>query len=608
MKTPTRFFAFVLTCGMLFACISGFVYAKDSDIRISSPGNVSIHTSVQLAYLNDDYNNVSDYADGTSEISRTEPILLSYSASDKLDVDYYRVIISAYPDFRRKICYKTEDEELELFNVMIGRTYFFKVVAFCGDEEYESGVSSFYVADECPRNLYIDGITNARDLGGWKTADGCRVRQGLIYRTGRLNETNSTANLIKEDGIEQMRDVLKIKSEIDLRLCGPLGFEAPGEIAFDEGELYYFEKTDKVFAGVIMVDGKIYYAGAGGKIFGDGRLNVTSEKANGIVEPGEYSFDENGVMKNPKMVYYENGAISRSPLARSDQNGLIREKDRLIYYTNGKAEELGVIMLGGNLHYVSSGGLLDVSCSRYISKTNGMIPPGVYSIDMQGRIVSDNRGISYEVYPLKYGYKGSGVYDVNYFPCSMQYTGDILYDNSAAIRQVFEILSDRNNYPLIMHCTIGTDRTGMMSYLINGLVGVEKEELLRDYLFSNFGMIGSSRNVEGIKKKYIDKIDAFSGKTLSEKIYNCLNTEIGVPKEQLDAVISIMKEYPEQTGNVNRDEAIDERDAVILSRYLAGYDIDIDLSCADINHDGSVTDWDYVLLSRYLAGWFSEIG
>ena len=42
---------------------------------------------------------------------------------------------------------------------------------------------------------------------------------------------------------------------------------------------------------------------------------------------------------------------------------------------------------------------------------------------------------------------------------------------------------------LLLHCSIGTDRTGVICFLINALLGVSEEDLYKDYLFSMFGMI-----------------------------------------------------------------------------------------------------------------------
>ena len=78
--------------------------------------------------------------------------------------------------------------------------------------------------DGCPRNLYVDGITNVRDVGGWKTLDGGRVRQGLLFRGSKLAANkNAKQILITEKGIATLRDELGVRSEIDLRLETQLG-------------------------------------------------------------------------------------------------------------------------------------------------------------------------------------------------------------------------------------------------------------------------------------------------------------------------------------------------------------------------------------------------
>ncbi|MBO5328104.1 MAG: tyrosine-protein phosphatase, partial [Clostridia bacterium] len=118
---------------------------------------------------------------------------------------------------------------------------------------------------------------------------------------------------------------------------------------------------------------------------------------------------------------------------------------------------------------------------------------------------------------------------------------NILTGNIEIVKNTFEILADESNYPLIYHCNIGTDRTGLFAYLINGLMGVSEEDLYRDYLFSNFGKINGSRSLSGIKNSYIATIKSYQGDNLSEKIYNCL-VDLGIPSEHLDSVIEILTE------------------------------------------------------------------
>jgi hypothetical protein len=56
-------------------------------------------------------------------------------------------------------------------------------------------------------------------------------------------------------------------------------------------------------------------------------------------------------------------------------------------------------------------------------------------------------------------------------------------------------------------------------------------------------------------------------------------------------------------GDVNRDGSVKLNDALLLRRYVAGWNVEIDLDAADVNRDGSVKLNDALLLRRYVAGW-----
>lgn len=129
---------------------------------------------------------------------------------------------------------------------------------------------------------------------------------------------------------------------------------------------------------------------------------------------------------------------------------------------------------------------------------------------------------------------------VTYYSCPMEWEGDTFNGNKEQLLRVFEILADENSYPLIFHCNIGTDRTGMIAYLVNALLGVPEEELERDYLFSNLADIGGTRKLKQLKDSvYYQSVNSAEGATLSEKVYNCL-VDLGVPSDQLDKVIEIL--------------------------------------------------------------------
>ena len=124
--------------------------------------------------------------------------------------------------------------------------------------------------------------------------------------------------------------------------------------------------------------------------------------------------------------------------------------------------------------------------------------------------------------------------------------------NAEAVKNFFEFLEDENNYPLYYHCKIGTDRTGLCSVLLGGLLGLSLDDIYQDYLFSNFGKIGEKRGIGSGDShdmlKYVDDLLTFSGASFKNKVYNTL-LAIGLSKETLNKVIDNLLEGPAPTGN-----------------------------------------------------------
>ena len=119
------------------------------------------------------------------------------------------------------------------------------------------------------------------------------------------------------------------------------------------------------------------------------------------------------------------------------------------------------------------------------------------------------------------------------------------YNNPAMVKEFFEILADENNYPINFHCSIGKDRTGCLSYLIEGLLGFDQELMYRDYMFTNFANAGMCKLQDDILNngRYGYTLANYAnGENINEKVYNYLKDEIGVSAEDLNSVISILKE------------------------------------------------------------------
>ncbi len=326
---------------------------------------VSIHTKKQTKYLNNDYDKLPLGVKGKKELSHPQAVTFEWEyIAQKGENDKYVLKISEKKDMSNPITFVAETETVSVYNLKIATKYYWTITV--GDKT--SQVYDFTTDGTAPRNLYVDGVTNVRDVGGWITENGTRTKQGLIYRCARLNESvdNGSGVIITENGKNVMLNDLGIKTEIDVRRAS-------------KGET---------------------------------------------------------------------GGLTASPL-------------------------------GDTVKYLN-------------------------------------------------------------FP--MDHANDILNDNKEEIINFFETLANEENYPMIIHCSVGCDRTGMLVFMVNALLRVSEEDLIRDYMFSNFADVDNKRKVETLKSTaYYQAITSAEGNTLGDKAYNCLK-DFGVPTEYLDAIISIFSE------------------------------------------------------------------
>ena len=173
------------------------------------------HTLIQYRYNNDaDWHNIKKYAQGTTELSLPRALQLKFD--DIGDANKYYVQISKGDnDFTGELVRETTNKYYELWNSELGETYYYKAATTV------SGLSSatikeFKVATQAPRNLKVDGISNFRDIGGWKSSliENGVIKQGLYYRCANPNNiTTEGKATIKELGIKvdiDMRDANQV--------------------------------------------------------------------------------------------------------------------------------------------------------------------------------------------------------------------------------------------------------------------------------------------------------------------------------------------------------------------------------------------------------------
>lgn len=128
----------------------------------------------------------------------------------------------------------------------------------------------------------------------------------------------------------------------------------------------------------------------------------------------------------------------------------------------------------------------------------------------------------------------------NYISIKFDYN-EAMIDETEKWKQALELFADENNYPIYYHCAIGTDRTGYLSYLLEGILGLSKNDSLVDYMFSNFSNIGSQRTPDTISF-YTDKIDAMGEASHQQNVIKWVTNKYNLEMSKIESIQRILTE------------------------------------------------------------------
>ena len=130
--------------------------------------------------------------------------------------------------------------------------------------------------------------------------------------------------------------------------------------------------------------------------------------------------------------------------------------------------------------------------------------------------------------------------EVEYYPIDIPTgTKDIRFEKFEDIyKKVYELISECDKKTILLHCQAGADRTGIMSFSLLSLLGCEYKDIVKDYLFTNFGHQGK-RDLNKEFNNWWEKLNTnFEGKTTAERCKNWLMAK-GIEESTLEHIRAI---------------------------------------------------------------------
>ena len=126
---------------------------------------------------------------------------------------------------------------------------------------------------------------------------------------------------------------------------------------------------------------------------------------------------------------------------------------------------------------------------------------------------------------------------------SSAYSGMAKDSSKEAFAKAFRVFLDEKNYPIDFHCIAGADRTGSLAFVLGALLGVDEEELRRDWEATAFW----NEDREFVHETRFDRLwagfDDRPGATIRERVENWV-LSLGFAPADLDAFRAILLEDP----------------------------------------------------------------
>ncbi len=192
---------------------------------------------------------LSDFSVSSERLDVQVPVSLKLSV-DQVNALSYKIELADNENFENSEVSFIEGAAVthNFEHLFVNTKYYYRVTVY-HSKGTETVTGNFHTADT-PRILSIDGVSNVRDIGNWRTDTGKRIKQGLLIRGTEIDGAVESNYCITNDGIIDMLKTFGIKTDMDLRLQTPLCKDALGSRV----EHIYYDMV--MYASIIDVDGK----------------------------------------------------------------------------------------------------------------------------------------------------------------------------------------------------------------------------------------------------------------------------------------------------------------------------------------------------------------
>ena len=451
--------------------------------------------------------------------------------------------------------FETGKLSAELDNLEIGTAYTWEAVRTGGATQ----TGAFETDAQAPRLLRVGGLYNTRDLGGRIGLGGRRIRQGMIMRSGGLNANAKHSDYTREeilaadaDGSFHAEDARLERIAKDLEAVDPAAIRTvkadignvwrvtqegeTREITTDANGTYVFEKetsTNQIALACEFVSAEEGYALIGASADWYWELKLNGERIGDCHDGNHAEPKDAEAHRLPAHVLVGTNRIEVT---------LRRGLDGCVWTCRGLDRVEPTNFLAHAKRHV-----------KEMRKTLFKVDSGRFE---KGKIYLNEEGRRYllDVFGLRteidlrsdrecWGMTGSPVGDSVrwvHIP-SGAYAGMRSDFAKLAFAKVFRVFTDRRNYGIDFHCIAGQDRTGAVAFLLLGLLGVEEEELYRDWEATGFWNPSAGFCHARCFDKLVEFINTHEGATLNDRIYAYVKS-CGITDEEIESFREIMLE------------------------------------------------------------------